>query len=106
MKEIWKFKLDGADKLVKAPVEKWLDVKVQGESVCVWAIVDFDQPEEDYYLYALGTGWPVETIVGDFVGTVIDDAYVWHVFAAQVSRSAKERIKSKKEMQRSSEYAS
>ena len=106
MKQIWKFQLDGADKLVKAPVEKWLDVKVQGDSICVWAIVNHDIPEENYYLYALGTGWPVEKIVGDYIGTVLDGAYVWHVFAAQVSRSAKERIESKKEMQRSSEYAS
>lgn len=106
MKEIWKFRLEGPDKLVKAPIEKWLEVKVQDGAVCAWAIVNHDLPEEDYYLYTLGTGWPVEAIVGDFLGTILDGDYVWHVFAAQVSRSAKERLGEKKELLKRSRYAS
>lgn len=106
MTEIWKFKLTGPDKLIKAPVEKWLTVQEQNGSLCVWAIVDHDTEAKDYYIYTLGTGWPVSKIVGDYVGTVQEGAYVWHVFAAQVSESDKENLENRMEMEQESTYAS
>lgn len=106
MKEIWKFTLDGPDKLIKAPVEKWLDVKVQDDNICVWAVIDHDFQEKDYYLYTLGTGWPVNKIIGDYLGTVLDGAYVWHLFAAQVSRSDKKKLEEKMEIEQESKYVS
>lgn len=86
MKKIYKWKVIGDDTLIEAPVEKWLDAQLQNGTLVVWAIVDFDQPEQEYYIYTLGTGWSCKRIPGTYIGTVQEGGYVEHVFAARVTR--------------------
>lgn len=61
--------------------------------VCIWALVDEKQENEDKYFMVAGTGWNLTTMseayhsfenyIYVFKGTVIQDSYVWHIFEKQ-----------------------
>ena len=60
-----------------------VSVAFQHGSLCLWAMVQPDEPMEDREIEIFGTGHPVPVGVGvdrKFIGTVIDNQYVWHVF--------------------------
>ena len=50
----------------------------------VWAMVNDKEKEEIIKVYCIGTGWPLDEVVKDsivnFVGTINDGIYIWHVF--------------------------
>jgi hypothetical protein len=46
----------------------------------VWAIVDTDEPGKFTTIHVRGTGHPLRGNEGRFIGTVIEGAYVWHLF--------------------------
>lgn len=52
------------------------------KEICVW--VEFEKgkkPTEYLYLNIVGTGWEIESVAQEYVGTVFDsDMYVWHVY--------------------------
>ena len=63
-------------------VEKFLDLKVVDNKITLWAIVDENTIERFYNFSIIGTG---EQITEDiefmkYLGTVILDSFVWHVF--------------------------
>lgn len=52
---------------------------------CVWSIVDLEQEDKPVKIYCVGTGWPIDWIMAksaaiEFVGTIKDGIYMWHVF--------------------------
>lgn len=47
----------------------------------VWALVDESQTAVLHKFDIVGTGWDLEEVEGDYLGTVHDPAgFVWHVF--------------------------
>lgn len=72
---------------IKAPKDaKWLYVAVQPHTgLCAWAQVNIDEPAEQvpHTLHIIGTGHTVPDNVA-YIGSVIDGAFVWHVYAEQL----------------------
>lgn len=54
---------------------------------CIWAIANTDDSDEIVTVYCVGTGWPLDWIMEEqdnlnFVDTIKQGIYVWHVFTA------------------------
>jgi hypothetical protein len=60
-----------------APV---LTAQLQREVLTIWALCDFDAPKEDRTFVVYGTGETIQEPPGDYIGTVQDGSFVWHVF--------------------------
>ena len=69
--------------LMLPPDAQILSVGVQSSAIHVWILLDPDVPvTETRHFSIIGTGWDVNRgELGDFVGTVHDGEFVWHVFA-------------------------
>ena len=87
MKTIWKYKLRIEDRqLVEMPskanlLSAGLQPHPHGFDVCLWAMVDTDNPMIRRQVWIVGTGNPIGLSPSvKFVGTVIDVPFVWHVF--------------------------
>ncbi len=81
MNAIWKFPLTEEETEIEAPIEQFLTVQMQGNTPCVWAIVNPNRAPKKYKVYVLGTGWECQKIdASRYIGTVQDGAYVWHCF--------------------------
>jgi hypothetical protein len=82
---IWKFELRITDEqTVEMPaLATLLSVAVQGNSLCLWALVNPDLPKCDYTFAIYGTGHPVPggaANPGLFIGTALMPLLAWHVF--------------------------
>jgi hypothetical protein len=85
---IWKYGLHTyANKLTTPKGARLLSVDWQGEKLCIWALVDSDQREEEARLIlVLETGGPVRAFPepllsrDNFIGTASRPGYVVHVF--------------------------
>lgn len=74
-----------AKTLVKMPRDAVVrHVGMQNGDVTIWAEVLPDNPTVTRTFHVFGTGHPITTEPGstDFVGTVFDGPFVWHVFDA------------------------
>ena len=81
MKEIWKFPLRDANTEINAPIVKFLTLQKQGDTVCVWAIVDTSMRASRYSVGFIGTGWMFDEIDYEkYIGTIQDGGFVWHYF--------------------------
>lgn len=86
MKSIWKYELEITDEqTVKLPAGSVvLSVAAQGCKLCMWARVDPAKGSRgDVYpmqVYVVGTGNPIPDGCGRFIGTVVMNPFVWHVF--------------------------
>jgi hypothetical protein len=83
MKMIWKFPLRdmGPCEVPMPQGAEILDVQMQNELPCIWAMVDPHAPVEAKTFVIHGTGH----VVGDdtklsYIGTVQQGTLVWHVF--------------------------
>jgi hypothetical protein len=69
---------------------KLLSVMLQYKALYVWARVDPSGPLVERTFYVVGTGNPLpdEDAVWDpaYLGSVIDDPFVWHVFVGSMER--------------------
>ncbi len=65
-----------------------LSVQMQQNNMCLWALVDTEQPKELRYLEFHGTGNPFNPFGLVHVATIQEGQFVWHLF---------ERIAGKKE---------
>ena len=74
MKKIYKFVLDQRHETVSMPTGATiLSCKEQDGKVCLWAIVDVNNPPEDRKFEILGTGWEiVDESTRNFIGTIVD----------------------------------
>lgn len=50
--------------------------------LCVWALVDTEQEKEEVYFFSIGTGWDLPRCDLEFIDTVNDGPYMWHIFKA------------------------
>jgi hypothetical protein len=90
MKQIWKFHLYPNSNTHRTVPKGFrpLSVGVQGTELCVWGVVDPKQRDTETRLFwAVGTGQDIdnnEFIKCDFIGTVQQGPFVWHVFMNRI----------------------
>lgn len=82
MKAIWKYPLDVTDKqVIQMPANaKVLSVADQAGVLTIWALVDVDAEKEARKFYVVGTGHPLDFTGANFLGSVQQGPFVWHVF--------------------------
>lgn len=83
MRTIYKYPLRLADRqFVAMPCDaEILSVQVQGQDICLWAIVSPDAKMEVRYFHIVGTGHEMPECRTSFVGTVQLGSFVGHVFS-------------------------
>lgn len=60
---------------------KVLKVDNQRGQICLWALVNTDQPPEKRYLTVVGTGREIHLLSTlTYIDTVVVEPFVWHVF--------------------------
>lgn len=79
---IWKYELQLTDRqTVVMPIgSEILSVDNQRGSLCLWAMADPEQPEQNRNIEIIGTGNPMLDGRREFIGTVVMNPFVWHVF--------------------------
>ncbi len=84
MKIIYKYEFKVNDEVI---VEMPYNAKVlscgtqKPNHITIWAAVDPNYSPQQRKFFVRGTGHPLgEAQNGDFIGTVFDGAFVWHVF--------------------------
>lgn len=76
---VYKYVIDG--KPIEMPKgAKLLKVAMQGSQMTLWAMVDPALDTELRYFAVYGTGMRLANEKLEFIGTVFDSAFVWHVF--------------------------
>lgn len=83
MLKIYKYPLGIVDEQeIRIPgLFKILSVHKQRNQLCLWAIVDDDREIKSYFIEVIGTGNPFPYFCErEFIGTVVMDPFVWHVF--------------------------
>lgn len=85
MKTIWKYPIHVTDEIrLEMPMGSTvLDIQVQNNSLCLWALIDTTIPLETRRFRIFGTGNPFD--LGDewsceFIATVQMPPFVWHIF--------------------------
>lgn len=86
MKTIWKFPFPIEDEITLTMPEgaRVLAVQMQGNTPCLWALVDPDAPTKPCRFRLFGTGHPVPEGLGNFIGTfqMMGGGLIWHLFEA------------------------
>lgn len=82
MNVIYKYKLTQGLNELEIPYKKILSVINQGMSPTLYAIVNPEMPNRKLQVIVAGTGWELEDNMfdGNFLGTITDGMFVWHVF--------------------------
>lgn len=82
MKTIYKYKLNNfCCNLIEAPIEKFLDIQIQGGDMVVWAEVDLEKESKKFYVGSIGTGWERLGPDWNYLKTYQDDnGFVWHFY--------------------------
>lgn len=83
MKTVHKYPLSLAeDNHIVAHENAWFfDAQIQYEKICVWAVVDTDEPPVTKHIGVFGTGNPLpEDKNLRHIGTVQQPPFVWHIF--------------------------
>lgn len=57
-----------------------LCVNMQGNNICLWCIVNTDNPVVKRRFCVIGTGWEIPVNIGAYIGSVFPSPYVFHVF--------------------------
>lgn len=80
--EVWKYEIGADVGAVSMPEgAKPLSVAMQGDAVCMWALLDPDQPLCDRHFAVYGTGWKMPDDPGRFIGTFQPNiGLVFHLF--------------------------
>ncbi len=82
MKTIWKFPLEITDhQSVSIPsISRLLTVQMQGDTPCLWALVDPDSTETTTVIAIRGTGLPITGLIGEYIATFQVGWLVFHAF--------------------------
>ncbi len=84
MKAIWRFECRVDDEITIPMPEgaEVLSVGIQqAGAICIWALCNQKVSMEPRRFVVKGTGHPADDVhKGDFIGTVFDRQFVWHVF--------------------------
>ena len=80
MNTIWKFVLPKPMCVIDMPAgAQVIRVARQGPDVCLWAMVDSNNPAQKRKFAMVGTGHPIP-VDGRYLGTWDDGPLVWHLF--------------------------
>lgn len=93
MNVIWKYALELRDEQVLMLPEggSILTVQMQGEVICLWAVVNPKAREIPVKFMIVGTGNHGPNFEGlAYVGTVQERQFVWHVFVEPRAKKAAE----------------
>lgn len=85
MKTVWKFPFTLQDNVtIRMPAQaRILHAEVQGETPCLWALVDPGGPADIRHFRIIGTGHPIPDVDMEqlsFVTTFQQAPFVWHLF--------------------------
>jgi hypothetical protein len=83
MKQIWKFEIELVeDQELHVPgILRPLSVQMQGETLCLWGVVEPGKPNVVRHVRVVGTGHPFpDETECEHIDTVQVDGFVWHVF--------------------------
>lgn len=83
---IYKYTLEFTDETQEVLIHKnatILTAQFQFGNICVWAAVDPDEPYEHRKFVIIGTGHGTVPSSANYVGTVQQSSYVWHVFEGE-----------------------
>jgi hypothetical protein len=63
--------------------EQVMHVDIQGDTICIWAMVDTETSKQERRIIIVGTGRDATEITCGYehIGTVKMGPYVWHIFA-------------------------
>ena len=82
--KVFKYILQVTDKqtLMMPAGAKLLDVQIQGEKCCIWALCDPAAPEVPRHLAIYGTGNPMPDECGEYIATfqMYGGSLVFHAF--------------------------
>ena len=95
MISIFKYKLTGIQysNILNIEMPRGAKILSIGEDplkdLCIWAQIDTKEEMVNRKILCWGTGWPLEDALAEFpasefVGTVIDGPYMWHIFDTKV----------------------
>jgi len=86
VKAIWKYQVTGdhTQTLEMPQGAQILTVQVQQGEPVLWALVDPALPKEKREFFIVGTGWPIDGGLGQYVGTfqIMEGSLVFHIFEA------------------------
>jgi len=74
----YRIKFDTSDYVEMPKGAQILDVQIQYETFCVWAIVDPEQEMVQRKISIIGTGQKVNG--GKYIATIQNSIFVWHIF--------------------------
>ena len=81
MKRIYKYSLKLQEiQSINAPVTKVLCVQMQHGELVLWAEVDTDKASKELLVVIVGTGHEIPENAGQYLSTVQDGSYVWHIY--------------------------
>lgn len=82
MRNVWKYTLLPECTLEMPRGAQLLSVHVQGDDICLWALVDSSQPLTPRHFVIFGTGHAIHDVELTYIGTVmmLGGALVFHVF--------------------------
>ena len=81
MKQIWKFPIDVGPQEIKMPKgADVLTVQMQGNTPCLWALVDIEAEKELRVFNLVGTGHICRSLKDNYIGTFQMGPLVWHLF--------------------------
>ena len=89
MLTVYKYPINPSDEKIELKIPGGGNILSAGldpvNRLCVWALVNPDEEERATNIYCVGTGWPIDWIMEEedalnFVGSVKDGPYMWHVF--------------------------
>lgn len=81
MKTIWKYELTHSVTEITVPRHtQWLDVQVQNQRMCAWALVDTEQDPSKVRLTIVGTGERFDPEGKTYIATYQLGMFVFHLF--------------------------
>ena len=90
MLTVWKHKINPSTEVIELEIPGGGPILSAGLDPmgipCVWSMVNDEEKIEIVKVYCIGTGWPLDTIMSEeanglnFIGTIKDGIYMWHIF--------------------------
>lgn len=82
MKTIYKYHIAlKKEQTIVLPMEyQILGIQMQNDTLCMWVMVDMDNPVESINIRIYGTGHEITEEDIKHIGTIQIDGFVWHVF--------------------------
>lgn len=90
---IFKYALEGADSNIMLPIgSRIIDFQFQGDTPCVWAIVNpYQKKEQGFRLIIQPTGKHFDGSRYRYIGTAHKPPFVWHLLEDTLDESTSER---------------